>query len=160
MMDVLHSAEVTEVFEEHALNINDPFSKDVLDKAVSSASEYTETRQSQKGALSELSKHSLFKRHVEPTTSAILPSEIALRVRENKLTGPRVERALRDMYQEGLQGEAKYSAENCREMAQQFINYANKNHRDFNMSGVKSFLNEMSEAIKERQVNIDVSFRS
>ncbi|CAM2808709.1 Dot/Icm T4SS effector [Legionella steigerwaltii] len=155
MIDVLNSPEVTKVFDGYGLKINHPFSKETLETAITAASDYTETRQSQKNMLSEKSKHPLFKRHAEPTAKASYPGEIALRVREDKLTGPRVERALREMYQEGLKGDEKYSPEHCREMAQQFVNYANKHHRHFNMDGVKQFLKEMNEVIKERQEHIE-----
>ncbi|VEB33233.1 hypothetical protein [Legionella cherrii] len=155
MMDVLNSPEVSGVFDGYGLKINHLFSKETLETAIAAASDYTETRQSQKSMLSEISQHSLFKRHAEPTAKANYPGEIALRVREEKLTGPRVERALREMYQEGLQGDKKYSPEHCREMAQQFVNYAKKHHRHFNMDGVKQFLKEMNELIKERQEHIE-----
>lgn len=155
MMDVLNSAEVCGIFDVYGLKINHLFSKETLETAITAASDYTETRQSHKSVLSEKSQHPLFKRNAEPTAKASYPGEIALRVREEKLTGPRVERALREMYQEGLQGDNKYSPEHCREIAQQFVNYANKHHRHFNMDGVKQFLKEMNEVIRERQENIE-----
>lgn len=155
MMDVLRSPEVTDVFDSYNLTINNPFSKNTLDTAINAASHYTETRQSQKGVLGGLSQHGLFKRHVEPTTKVGYPEEIALRVSENKQTGPRVAEALREMYEKGKEGKEEYSPENCREIAQQYINYANHNHRHFNLTDVKRFVNDMNQVIKQNVEQIE-----
>lgn len=59
------------------------------------------------------------------------------------------------MYQEGLKGNKKFSPDHCRELAQQFINYAAKHRRHFKMHGIKTFLKEMNEIIKKRQTNLE-----
>ncbi|WP_419420479.1 hypothetical protein ACNVED_04045 [Legionella sp. D16C41] len=155
MIDVLNSPEVTKVFAEYGLKTNISFSKEALETAITAATHYAEVRQSQRSMLKTIFQHSLFKRHAEPTTKAIYPKEIALRVREEKITGPRIEKALRNMYQEGLNGNEKYTPENCREIALQFINYTTKHCRHFKINGVRQFVKKMNEIIQERQEHID-----
>lgn len=150
MMDVLRSPEVTEVFDQYDLKINNPFSEETLNTAIHAASDYAETRQIQKSSISTLSQHSLFKRHAEPTTKTGYPAEIALHIRESKQSGPKVAKALRDMYEQGKEGNEKYSPENCREIAQQYLNYAKHNHRNLNLMDVRKFVTEMNNTIQQR----------
>ncbi len=90
------------------------------------------------------------------TTQLTYPGEVSSFLRESKQTGPRVAKVLRQIYQKGLEGNEEYSPENCREIAQQYINYAKHNHRHFNLTDVKHFLEEMNEVIKNK-TDIDKS---
>ncbi len=86
----------------------------------------------------------------EPTTKTGYPAEIALHIRESKQSGPKVAKALRDMYEQGKEGNEKYSPENCREIAQKYLNYAKHNHRNLNLMDVRKFVTEMNNTIQQR----------
>jgi hypothetical protein len=90
----------------------------------------------------------------KPTVSKkTYPGEITHYVRENKQTGPRVAKALRQMYQEGLEGNAKYSPENCKEIAQRYLDYVKFKNRHFNLTDVKLFLKELDEIIQKNNAD-------
>ncbi|HHT0595076.1 TPA: hypothetical protein ACTXW4_003605, partial [Legionella anisa] len=78
------------------------------------------------------------------------PGALSHFVTEDKQTGPRAAKAFREMYQIGLNGEEKYSPENCREMAMQYLSYVRHKHLHTNLKEVKSFVNEMTKVIDEK----------
>lgn len=84
-----------------------------------------------------------------PVNPKTYPGEITHYVRENKQTGPRVAKALRQMYQEGLEGNAKYSPENCKEIAQHYLDYVKAKRRHFNLTDVTLFVKEMDAIVQK-----------
>ncbi|KTD72600.1 hypothetical protein [Legionella tucsonensis] len=78
------------------------------------------------------------------------PEEIALFVRESHQRGPRIARALRQMYIKGVEGDEKYSPERCKEIAQKYLNYVKYNNRHFQLTEVTQFLEEMDKLIKNK----------
>ena len=74
--------------------------------------------------------------------------------------GQRVAQALRKMYQKGLEGEEKYSSEHCREVAQQYLNYAQRKHPRANLSEIKKFVKEMTTMIHEQVESIEEPTKS
>lgn len=109
---------------------------------------------SQKGLVSKFSQHTLFKKP-STTIQRAYPEEIAKYTRENKQTGPRVAKALRQMYQEGLSGNEEYSPEKCREIAQRYIGYVKYQGRHFVLDDVVNFIKEMDEVIKQKEENLE-----
>ncbi|QEY52095.1 hypothetical protein [Legionella longbeachae] len=110
--------------------------------------------QSQKGLVSKFYQHTLFKKP-SATLHKTYPEEIARYIRENKQTGPSVAKALRKMYQEGLNGNEEYSPEKCREIAQRYISYVKYQGRNFVLADVVSFIKEMDDLIKQKEEQID-----
>ncbi|KTD01856.1 hypothetical protein [Fluoribacter gormanii] len=91
--------------------------------------------------LSQFSRHTLFKS--ERPLQKTYPQEISRYVSEGKQSGPRVAKALRQMYQEGT-----YSPEECRELALQYLSYVKYKRRHFVLTDVNHFIKEMNEVIK------------
>lgn len=146
MADVLRSNEVQEVFSKHNLNINYSCEEAILDEAIKASSQYAETRAAQKMALSELHTQSLFNRHSgERPTGKAYPSELQMIVREEKQSGPRVAAALKKLYEEET-----YGPDDCKDIAQRYLNHAKIKHPHANTRDVKAFINEMNIAIKAR----------
>ncbi|MDR3503375.1 MAG: hypothetical protein P4L79_12430 [Legionella sp.] len=144
MADVLRSPEVSEVFKKHNLKINYSCPEEILDETIKVSSQYAETRAAQKMSLSELHNQSLFHRHSgERPTGKTYPGELQLLVRENKQSGPRVAEALKKLYEE-----KKYGPEDCKDIAQRYLNYAKVKHPHANTREVKEFIKEMNLAIK------------
>ncbi|WP_133135819.1 hypothetical protein [Legionella rowbothamii] len=151
MADVLRSPEVEEVFSKHNLKINYSCSEAILDEAIKAASQYAETRAAQKRALSELHTQSLFNRHSgELPPGKIYPGELQLIVREEKQSGPRVAAALKKLY-EGK----TYGPDDCKDIAQRYLNYAQIKHPHANTREVKEFIKDMNSAIKTRMETTD-----
>lgn len=150
MVDVLNTPEVTSVFNKHHLHINYSCPQQILVQAIRASAKYVETRQSQKTVLRELPTHSLFKRHADqPTNKTPYPKELQPFVRENKQSGPRIAKALQTMYEKGLEEDKRYSPEQCREIAQHYLNYAKLKHPNANTQEVKKFISTMNEIIQQ-----------
>jgi hypothetical protein len=120
-----------------------------LDDAIQAATNYVETRQSQKKVLQEISHHDQFKRHAEPTTKVTYPTELVSKVSEKEQSGARVAAVLKKMYDK-----KKHSAEQCREVAQQYLNYAKLNFPNADMKEVRVFLTKMNNVLKEKSESI------
>lgn len=114
--------------------------------SVSSSEKDSSTLKSVEG-LSQFSQHTIFKKNDEPIQKTY-PKEISLYVSEGKQSGPKVAKAIRQMYSEGLGGDEKYTPEKCREIAQQYISYVTYKNRHYDLTEVKSFIKEMNELIK------------
>ncbi|USQ13330.1 hypothetical protein J2N86_11635 [Legionella lytica] len=146
MADVLRSPEVEEVFRKHNLNINYSCPIEILDETIKASTQYAETRAAQKMSLHELHSQSLFNRHSgEKPTGKAYPHELQMLVREEKQSGPRVARALKELYQN-----EKYGPDDCKDIAQRYLNYATAKHPHANTRDVKEFIKEMNTAITKR----------
>lgn len=71
------------------------------------------------------------------------PVEIAYFLPENKQTGPKIAKTLRQMYLNGLQGDERYSPERCKEIAMRYLNYVADHQRRFQITDVKYFIEEL-----------------
>ncbi|KTD42279.1 hypothetical protein [Legionella parisiensis] len=80
------------------------------------------------------------------------PAEIALFVKENKQSGPRVAKALRQMYKKWLEGNEYYSPDRCKEITERYLDYVKHNNRRFLITEVERFLEEMNKIIKKKTV--------
>lgn len=124
--------------------------KNVVLSAESLTRDEEAPKPSQKGVLSQFSKHTLLATSVD-TTPKTFPREIAPYVRERKQTGPKVACALRQMYQKGLDGDERYSPEKCKDIAQRYVEYAKYNKRNFILTDVMLFQQEMKKNIKQKE---------
>ncbi len=132
---------------EHSQESKELFPKDSSDKESSA-------KQAQIGTLSKFSNHTLFKKSEKPLQKTY-PGAIARYVSEAKQTGPRVAKAIRQMYQEGLEGDETYSPEKCREIAVRYVHYVKYKQRHFVLTDVNHFIKEMDEIIKQKEDNLE-----
>ena len=109
--------------------------------------------QPKKQELSIYSQHTLIKPPV--TVQKTYPEELLNYVKENKQSGPKVAKCLRQMYEEGLKGNEKYSPENCRDIAQKYLDYVKYINRHFILTDVNTFLQEMNELVKQKGEAVD-----
>ncbi|CAM3057418.1 hypothetical protein LEAN103870_14995 [Legionella anisa] len=87
------------------------------------------------------------------TTQTDYPAEIALFVKENRQSGPKVAKVLREMHKKGLlEGNEQYSPERCKEIAEHYLNYVKTHNRRFLITEVEYFLEEMDQLIKKKTV--------
>ncbi|HHF0525797.1 TPA: hypothetical protein ACTUT5_003666 [Legionella anisa] len=117
-------------------------SKDSSDKELIS-------KQAQMSSLSQFSHHTLFKKS-EESLQKTYPQAIARYISEGKQSGPKVAQAIRQMYQEGLEGNKIYTPEKCREIALQYLSYVKYKKRHFIVTDVHNFVKEMDEIIKQQ----------
>lgn len=148
MIDVIHSPEVSHVFEELGVKMHYSFYRE-LDDAIDDATDYLETRQSQKTVLQELTNHDQFKRHAEPTAKASYPTELMAKVSEKEQSGARVAAALMKIY-----SKKQYSPTQCRELAQQYLNYAKINFPKADMKAVNAFLKKMNDVLQAKSESL------
>ncbi|HHL3493457.1 TPA: Dot/Icm T4SS effector Lem27 [Legionella pneumophila] len=104
----------------------------------------------QKGVLSQFSKHTLHKVS-EDVSPKPYPTELNPYVRKNKQSGPRVARALAQIYQKGLEGDERYTPEKCKDIAQRYIEYSKSHKRNFILDDVILFVQEMDKIIKQQE---------
>ncbi|QLZ68148.1 MULTISPECIES: hypothetical protein [Legionella] len=84
-------------------------------------------------------------------TQTDYPAEIALFVKENRQSGPKVAKALREMYKKGLlEDNELYSPERCKQIAEHYLNYVKNHNRRFIITEVEYFLKEMEKLIKKK----------
>ncbi|HBD7178196.1 TPA: Dot/Icm T4SS effector Lem27 [Legionella pneumophila] len=121
-----------------------------------SSEEKVNSDQSQKGVLSQFSKHTLLKVSEEITPKPY-PTELNPYVRKNKQSGPRVARALTQMYQKGLEGDERYTPEKCKNIAQRYIEYSKSHNRNFILDDVILFVQEMDKIIKQKETISEVT---
>ncbi|AMP88907.2 hypothetical protein [Legionella pneumophila] len=115
-----------------------------------SSEEKVNSDQPQKGVLSQFSKHTLLKVSEEVTPKPY-PTELNPYVRKNKQSGPRVARALTQMYQKGLEGDERYTPEKCKDIAQRYIEFSKSHKRNFILDDVILFVQEMDKIIKQKE---------
>lgn len=115
-----------------------------------SSEEKVNSEQPQKGVLSQFSKHTLLKVS-EDVSPKPYPTELNPYVRKNKQSGPRVARALTQMYQKGLEGDERYTPEKCKDIAQRYIEYSKSHKRNFILDDVILFVQEMDKIIKQQE---------
>lgn len=115
-----------------------------------SSEEKVNPEQPQKGVLSQFSKHTLLKVS-EDVSPKPYPTELNPYVRKNKQSGPRVARALTQMYQKGLEGDERYAPEKCKDIAQRYIEYSKSHKRNFILDDVILFVQEMDKIIKQQE---------
>ena len=148
MLDVIRSKQVTDLFKQYHLKINYHFSQETLDKALHAASKYTETKELHKKAMTELIKHSMFKKYSTPPMKEGYPRELSRYLRVEKQTGPKVAIELEKMYQQGLSGNEKYSAEHCKAIAEQYLHFVKTKHLHSNIQVVRNFVYKMDAVIE------------
>lgn len=106
-------------------------------------------KQAQISSLSIFSNHTLFKKSAE-SLQKTYPQEIARYISEAKQSGPKVAKALKQMYQEGLEANKIYTPEKCREIALQYLSYVKYKKRHFILTDVHNFVKEMDKIIKQK----------
>ncbi|MCE0724393.1 hypothetical protein [Legionella resiliens] len=107
------------------------------------------SKQVQMSSLSKFSHHTLFKKS-EESLQKTYPQEIARYISEGKQSGPKVAKALRQIYQEGLDGNKIYTPEKCVEIALQYLSYVKHKKRHFILADVHNFVKEMDKIIKQK----------
>ncbi|HHF7374981.1 hypothetical protein [Legionella bozemanae] len=112
------------------------------------------SKHAQISSLSKFSHHTLFKKS-EESLPKTYPQEVARYISEAKQSGPKVAKAMRQIYQEGLEGNKKYTPEKCREIALQYLSYVKHKQRHFMLTEVHHFIKEMDEIIKQKEENIN-----
>lgn len=112
------------------------------------------SKHAQISALSKFSHHTLFKKS-EESLPKTYPQEIARYISEAKQSGPKVAKAMRQIYQEGLEGNKKYTPEKCREIALQYLSYVKHKQRHFMLTEVHHFIKEMDKIIKQKEENLN-----
>ncbi|KTD74099.1 hypothetical protein [Legionella tucsonensis] len=124
-------------------------SKDLSDKELV-------LKQAKISSLSIFSSHTLFKKS-EESLQKTYPQEIAHYISEAKQSGPKVAKALKQMYQEGLEANKIYTPEKCREIALQYLSYVKYKKRHFILTDVHNFVKEMEEIIKQKGKDLNRS---
>ncbi|OEH45329.1 hypothetical protein lpari_03663 [Legionella parisiensis] len=104
-------------------------------------------------SLSIFSHHTLFKKP-EESLRKTYPQEIARYISEGKQSGPKVAKAMRQMYQEGLEGNKIFTPEKCREIALQYLSYVKYKKRHFMLTEIHHFVKEMDEMIKQKEESL------
>ncbi|STY28523.1 Dot/Icm T4SS effector [Legionella wadsworthii] len=79
------------------------------------------------------------------------PVEISYFLPENKQTGPKIAKTLRQMYLKGLQGDERYSPDRCKEIAMQYLNYVADHQRRFQLTDVKYFIEDIEKRIQHQR---------
>ena len=103
-------------------------------------------------SLSNCSQYTLFKKSNESLPKTY-PQELAFYVRESQQTGPRVAKALRQMYQKGLERDETNLPEKCKEVTLRYLKYVKFKQRHFVLTDVNQFLKEMNQVIKQKEVD-------
>lgn len=137
IMDVFKEPAVQKVITDHKLELRIKFPPEVLNKSFQEAVQYSTKiclDRCVKNELQSVRDHAGKHKGAEKEPHKLpFPSEIG--IRHNKVTGPRVEAALREM--------AKRNPQQALESAQKFLEWKNYHHRNFNVKSIKELISEL-----------------
>ncbi|KTD54167.1 coiled-coil protein [Legionella sainthelensi] len=138
IMDVFKEPAVQKVINDHKLELRIKYPPEVLNKSFQEAVQYSTKvclGRCVKDELQNIHEHTGKPEVSEKGKPHKPPFPTELGIRENKVTGPRVEEALREM--------AKNNPQQALESAQRFLAWKNYHHRNFNVKGIKELVGEL-----------------